>query len=112
MKILTLSLGRIYTKLEEEDPICCDMGLKGGVVCFVSNALLGPPGWLLVGHCLRQRAIQKYHVQEEGNLCVNCVCFPCSYFQVFVSLSEWIDDNKKGVVASTGTQPQLNPIRR
>lgn len=37
-------IGRLESKLAGEDVICMDMGCRGGICCFFSNALLGPVG--------------------------------------------------------------------
>lgn len=95
------------TKLEKEDPICLQIGPKGACTCILSNALFGPVGWMLCGHCLRQQVISKYNVQEEGNPCFNCICYPCSYFQMMVSINEWDQERE---VAHTGTNTLRNPI--
>mmetsp|Transcript_9189 Transcript_9189/g.13840 ORF Transcript_9189/g.13840 Transcript_9189/m.13840 type:complete len:84 (+) Transcript_9189:272-523(+) len=76
------------------------MGCQGLACCFLSNALLGPPGWLILGGCLRSRVVDKFNVEEEGNPVCNCICYPCSYFQMLVSLEEW---TKEQAVAGTGT---------
>lgn len=68
---------------------------------------MGPPGYILFGHCLRNKVIEKYNVEEEGNPCFNCLCYPCSYFQMMVSLKEWQLEND---VAHTGTNDLHNPI--
>lgn len=93
-------IGRVVTKLEDEEPIACDMGPKGICCCFASNVLMGPPGYACVGFCLRQQVLEKFNVMEEGPCILNTICYPCSYFQMFVSMSEWKREN----TASTGTQ--------
>ena len=99
--------GKIVTMVEREDPIVCGLGPSGMCCCFVSNALFGPPGWILTGAVLRKRVIDKFNVEEEGNPILNCCCFPCSYFQMFVSLTEWTEEEH---VAVSGTSSLENPI--
>lgn len=99
-------LGRVVTKLEgEEESCCCEMGPKGVACCFLSNLLMGPPGYLVFGCCVRSQVVEKFNVMEEGPCILNTLCYPCSYFQMYVSLTEWKEEknnNEKGT-ASTGT---------
>jgi hypothetical protein len=96
-------IGRTVTKLEDEKEIACEMGPKGICCCFVSNALMGPPGYACIGYCLRQQVIEKFNVMEEGPCVLNALCYPCSFFQMFMSMSEWRDESNN--TASSGTKP-------
>lgn len=93
-------VGRVVSKLEDEDETCCEMGPKGIGCCILSNVLMGPPGYMCVGCCLRSQVVDKFNVDDDGSCILNTICYPCSYFQMFVSLSEWQSNN----TASTGTQ--------
>ena len=84
--------------------MACDMGPKGMCCCFISNAIMGPPGYMCLGYCLRQKLIDKYNVMDEGPCILNTICYPCSYFQMFVSLSEWKENVKN--TASSGTKAE------
>ena len=93
-------IGRINTILEKEQEMCCEMGPKGWLCCFVSNALLGPPGFLLCGLCLRTRVMTDYNVQGGTSEWLQGICFPCSYFQMLVSLKEWEAEKVKSAVVA------------
>jgi hypothetical protein len=96
-------IGRLETKLAGEDACCCDMGPRGAFCCFVSNALLGPVGFMLLGCCIRTRVIKKYNVNtDKENICKK-LCFPCSYFQMWVSTKEWDDEAKVKTVQAVPT---------
>jgi hypothetical protein len=103
------SSGRITTKLENEEPICLQIGSKGACTCVLSNLLFGPVGWMICGYCLRQQVIEKYRVEEEGCCLCNVVCFPCSYFQMMVSVNEW-EQERQVALTGTGTTTLRNPI--
>jgi hypothetical protein len=80
--------------MERDKPVACELSPSGMCCCFISNAAFGPPGWILTGMILRKRVVDKFNVEEEGNPLVNCFCFPCSYFQMLVSLMEWTAEEK------------------
>ena len=95
-------IGRLETKLSGEEPICCDMGPRGGLCCFFSNALLGPVGFMLLGCIIRERVIKKYKVNTDDENIFKKICFPCSYFQMWVSTKEW-DEAEKADAAVEAT---------
>ena len=83
------AIGRLQTSLLDEDPCCCGMGCCGFLSCFLSNALLGPPGFCIQGVCcIRPRVIKKYNVIPDSHAWMS-LCYPCSYFQMLVSVAEW-----------------------
>ena len=94
-------VGRVVSKLEDEEPVVCEMGPKGLLCCCFSNILMGPPGYACTGFCLRQQVVDKFNVEEEGPCILNTLCYPCSYFQMYVSLTEWKAEKEN--TASTGT---------
>ncbi len=81
-------IGRIESKMASENELCFEMGPKGLVCCFASNALLGPPGFMLYNFCLRDRVIEKYNIEPDTGI-INKLLYPCSFFQMLVSLKEW-----------------------
>lgn len=82
-------IGRIVTKLHGEPAIACEMSAIGFAACCFSNVLLGPPGYMLAGCFLRDQVKRKYRVVNDGPDQCNALCYPCSYFQMFVSIKEW-----------------------
>ena len=83
------AIGRLQTFLTDEQECCCGMGCFGWLSCIFSNALLGPPGFCIQGYCcIRPRVIKKYNVIDDTNVCQS-LCYPCSYFQMLVSVTEW-----------------------
>jgi hypothetical protein len=82
------AIGRIETIVNDETPLCCEMGPCGICSCFLSNALLGPPGFMLYGCCLRDRVIKKFRITSDESICFK-LCYPCSFFQMLVSVQEY-----------------------
>lgn len=100
--------GGIHTSLIEEDPICCGMGAEGLCCCIalLPFAIYSPSGGMgvfcLVTNYLRNKTMQKYGVEDNdlcncSSPCLNSVCnyccygffYPCSLFQMFVSIEYW-----------------------
>mmetsp|Transcript_26178 Transcript_26178/g.44140 ORF Transcript_26178/g.44140 Transcript_26178/m.44140 type:complete len:150 (-) Transcript_26178:242-691(-) len=95
-------VGRVVSKIEKEKEVFCEMGPKGLCCCFFSNVVLGPPGYACFGYCIREQVKEKFNVEDEGPCLLNTICYPCSFFQMFVSVAEWKAENEK--TASTGTE--------
>lgn len=113
-------IGRTVTYLNHENPVCCEMGPIGSLSCLLSNACLGPPGFMITGCFLRQRVIDSYNVRVTGpSDCASAICYPCSYFQMYVSIREWEEEiahaqsnkpaGKPIIVGETAINPAYNP---
>lgn len=102
-------IGRIVTKINYESPICCEMGPLGWCTCFFSNVAMGPPGFLVAGCCLRNHIVKKYDVQSSLPEPLPACCFPCSYYQMFMSLREWHAE-AEAESGSAKANPVDNPI--
>lgn len=101
-------VGRIESLLEREKLHCCEMGDKGWICCLLSApiASFGPFGGFLYFYCLSNRwrdtIVKRYTVQEEKAPCCFEYCpgfwfgmhYPCSFFQMYNSLSEWHHEGK------------------
>lgn len=86
------------------------MGCQGCTLCMVSLpiSIYGPVGgmcmFFFLSWCLRERVIEKFNVEEEKACCfgpcnptcdwlhLNCN-YPCSFFQMYVSMLEWEEEN-------------------
>jgi hypothetical protein len=99
--------GRVYSKIFDEHPICCETGPVGLFICFalIPLGIYSPTGGLGVYCCLSNylhcKAIEKYKIQDEpltSNPCGNCLWiglnYPCSIFQVFSS-QQYFDHKKE-----------------
>ncbi len=104
-------IGRLYSLLEKEEPLCCDMGPIGCATCILSNACLGPPGFMLLGCCIRQRVIHTYNVRQSDSEFIYALCFPCSYFQMLMSVREWEHEKKQNELTNTNNvaSPIVSP---
>lgn len=100
-------IGRIFTLLNDEEPLCCEMGPSGWFYCFFSNACLGPPGFMLLGCFLRNRIMGEYNVFDNGFEQCGACCYPCSYFQMFASLKEWKAERD---TIKRSSQPSAPPL--
>lgn len=107
------AIGKIVTALEKESPIFLGIGPKGFVCCVFTNFAFGPLGYMITGCVLRKRVIKTYNVHDikdpEG--CPHKICYPCSYFQMLMSITEWDAERKKAedvTVVGTAQNP-INP---
>lgn len=109
--------GRLWSKLYDERPICPNgTGCCGCVLCLVTiplgvyHPISGMTAFCCISNHLRRKAIEKYHVKpdEECTCCCGRGCcsswvnychfgcnYPCSLFQVMVSVDKW-DNEIKG----------------
>jgi hypothetical protein len=100
------------------------------ILCSPPSLLSGGMSFfLLVSYCLRKKAIEKYYVNEPESCCCGpcnplCEClhincnYPCSLFQMHVSIKEWERERRKVLVASTpssisnpSSTPPITPER-
>ena len=102
-------LGTIYSRLNDEEAEFCSMGREGGFCCIVNWAIafLGPCGGMFCfgaeSLALRKSVIQKHNVIDDDAYCcgsenlgsIHLMCsYPCSLFQIAVSLEEWNHEKK------------------
>lgn len=132
-----MSAGRVCTRIYDEKPVCCDLGWRGIGVCLATLPVgtYEPVGGLIFfvafTYCLRHWVMRKYNVEEEKVCpCISCrtpfleflyygLSYPCSLFQMYVSLKEWDDEAKPHAtmnanVEKGATQPSvvaLQPIQ-
>lgn len=94
-------IGQIETKMTGENEICCEMGVKGAACCCLfSTVFYGPPGFILYNCRLRKKVIKKYNVSPSESTCHQEWCYPCSYFQMLVSLQEWDNERRASEIHS------------
>lgn len=93
-------LGRIRSKLVQEDICCCGMGEQGCVLCLISApiAMVGPFGgccwYAWVAAYIRNQVIDAYNIDDIYTNGSNCccvpsmvsICYPCSLFQIYMTL--------------------------
>lgn len=83
--------------MKEEKKCCMDMGCEGCLCCLISFPInvLGPLGGFCWFACnsakMRHEVVRKYNIEEDAEIpsCVIGWCFPCSLFQVLMTLREF-----------------------
>jgi len=114
-------LGTIYSRLNDEEPVFCS---SCGFCCIVNFAIafLGPCGGMFCfgaeALALRKSVIQKYNVIDDDAYCcgsetlgsIHLMCsYPCTLFQVAVSLEEWNHEKKINIAKVVAIeQPSVN----
>jgi hypothetical protein len=108
--------GRMTTILNDESVICCEMGSKGfgACMCGIIPSLFGPLGglvWFAASSVMYRNDIAKrYGVTDDEFCCSPCsICdtlclglhYPCSFFQMYVSLRQWDKEDKKNKSSTT-----------
>ena len=106
-------IGRIETKMAGENEICCELGVKGAACCFLfSTVFYGPPGFILYNIHLRKKVIEQYNVSPSDITCSDKCCYPCSYFQMLVSLQEWDNERRASEIHSHKQTPQKDDCNK
>lgn len=80
--------------VKEKKSCCCNMGYEGCLCCLISTPIniLGPFGGFCWFACnsakMRHDVASRYNLQEDSDLpsCIIGWCFPCSLFQVLMTL--------------------------
>ncbi len=105
-------VGRVHTLISDEEEVMFGMGNAGLCRCCLTciPSLIGPFGgcilFSLIEPCQRSSVITKYSVEEEFivptslsccNSCATSCFYPCSYYQMFVSMQEWEDEEKNHI---------------
>ncbi len=87
--------GKLKTILVKENPTYCGMGNSGMLCCAITTpcVLFGPfpmhPVMSILSICWRQEIVTKYNIDDGNCGCCLAMLYPCSMFQMYVSLSEW-----------------------
>lgn len=98
--------GRLWSKVYRESTCCCDLGPVGCLICLgtLPLSVYSPMGGMAVFCCLsnhlRSKVVEEYNVEEEQccccgscnpwiNFCHFGCNYPCSLFQVAISLEHW-----------------------
>lgn len=124
--------GKTCSKVIEERTCVCGLGPQGCLVCLLTiplgvyHPIAGFGIFCVLSNYLREATIAKYNVEEEQccccgsmNYCINYLHFgcnyPCSLFQVLVSIEHWeAEATKPNVMVVTGTVVPatiLNPVQ-
>lgn len=120
-------LGKTYTRLNREPEICLQMGPVGCCLCCINIpfSVNHPMGSVCCmgfsALAMREEIIKRYNVTEENACsdCCICCCFthrlcntfhygcnyPCTFFQMLVSMEEWDHEIEYG----TSVLPNGNP---
>ena len=107
--------GEIHTILNQQTPCCCRMSTGGWCTCLVQIpiAIFGPFGGLVLNICCgirtRQEVIERYDIKDDTaccccTSCVGCM-FPCSLFQILMTLREF---EKKGIKPKSSLTTPIN----
>ena len=123
-------MGKLYSKLYREKPICFELGCNGLLLCCSTFPLIlfscgstylcfaGMGCFCLLSNYFRTKIKRLYKVQEEKTkLC--CCCgpyltpsceylhfgcnYPCSFFQMFMSVEEWSKENLLSIESSASS---------
>lgn len=111
--------GRVCTKAYHEQPCCLQLGPYGCLLCVAALpiSVYSPFGgfglFCCVSNYLRAKVVREYNVEEEQN----CTCcgpcnpyidqmhlgcnYPCSLFQMYVSLEQWEYEDKHQLIVQT-----------
>ena len=105
-------MGRVWTKLQDEEPIACSLGPQGFCVCLAAlpigcyQPIFGMACMGVLSNILRSKVITKYNVEEEDvcccstpfNQCFNdlnfCFHYPCSLFQMDMAMERWQQEKR------------------
>lgn len=101
-------IGQIHTKLNNEPIICCDVGQQGLCLCLilipfsVYTPASGFGVFCCVSNYYRRKVAERYGVEDDkvcctdnadlnpiGDFCYYGVHYPCSLFQVVMSMRHW-----------------------
>lgn len=110
--------GKTWTKVKEEKPCCLGLGPQGCLICLatlpvgVYHPIAGMGVFCCISNYLREQIVEKYNVEEEQccccgswnyyiNYCHFGCNYPCSLFQVLVSVEEWEEEARSTVSIAT-----------
>ena len=119
--------GRLWTKVYKESPCCCQLGPTGGLICLLTLPLsvYSPMGGMcafcVLSNHLRAKVVNEYNVEEEQCCCcgscnstINYFHFgcnyPCSLFQVAMSLEHWEYEDKHSQTVVHTTNPVIATV--
>jgi hypothetical protein len=102
--------GEIYTIMHQDRVCCLRMSWCGWRTCALQApfAVFGPFGGVIMGLCCgiftRREVVERYNIKTNGMAeCVPYLCFPCSTFQILMTLRDY---QSRGIVpngqSSTG----------
>eukprot|EP01040_Poterioochromonas_malhamensis_P012670 gene12670-13877_t len=100
-------VGRVYSKVFDEQVVCMDMGPVGCCMCvaMIPLGIYTPSGGMGIYCCLsnylRGEVARKYRLREEPlskngclNFCLLGVCYPCSFFQMLSTIRYYEAKNR------------------
>ena len=103
--------GRVYSQVVPEKSVCSGMGVVGLLMCLllIPLSFYSPIGGMIcfgfIANYLRQQVIARYNVEDDNYFCCGCLdpflnfvhnaCnYPCSLFQMKVSMDEWDEESQ------------------
>jgi hypothetical protein len=111
-------LGEIHTLLNEQRPTCCHMSNEGLGICILTipACIFGPLGGICwTSSCsakFRHDTVLKYRIDDKDDTrcccctlptcCVGCF-FPCSLFQVLMTLRHFQNEDQGKRIQTNGT---------
>lgn len=120
-------VGRIHSRMEKEKEWCCDMGCSGWMCCALATPinLFAPLGgacyFSSLAAIFRNEISEKYNLEtHSSNQCCfgdnlfNSCCevthnacnYPCSFFQIYMTLRELQYENGLSSGSEGGVSPQ------
>jgi len=112
-------MGKVCTQALKEDVIQWEMGRIGCCTCIflvpVSfyNPIIAFACFGILSNYLRSRIVTLYNIEDESCNCGSCnpivnythfACsYPCSLFQVYVSVRQWELEKLKSVQVTSNT---------
>lgn len=89
-------IGRNSTLIEKEQPIALGLGPQGFLCCLFTDFACGPVGFCICTRIMRTRVIEQFNVDtSDEDILLSTLCYPCSQFQMYVSMLEWEAEDKK-----------------
>jgi len=120
--------GQTYSQAFGEEKLMYKMGLRGWCICLVSvpfsfyNPMAGMVCFGALSNYIREQVKQKYSVEDDNYFCCgaadpclnffhNALSYPCSLFQMGVSMERWERERKiaQGQL-DTEHLPVANPV--
>jgi hypothetical protein len=117
-------VGRVYSKVHDEEACCCEMGPVGLCLCFslIPLGVYTPSGgfgfFCCLSNCLRRQFIQKYQMAGDDvilpwycDLCLHGVCYPCNFYQLLMTAKYYEEaDRTTHYSVKSGPSDMANPM--
>lgn len=112
-------VGRIRTLYVNETVQCCDMGTQGLALCCISTPIniAGPLGgfcWFAINSAKMRHDVVKHYGLDDSKAGTCCcfniptccigVCYPCSLFQILMTLRQFKNEGKLSAIEGSDKQ--------